>query len=32
MSKVIGALGFHTEQVSEPAEVHPGPAAGARRH
>ena len=23
MSKVIGALGFHTERVSEPAEVIP---------
>jgi len=23
MSKVIGALGFHTERVSEPAEVFP---------
>ena len=32
MSKVIGALGFHTERVSEPDRNHPGPAAeGARR-
>ena len=30
MSKVIGALGFHTERVERAGRNHPGPAAGAR--
>jgi thiamine pyrophosphate-dependent acetolactate synthase large subunit-like protein len=31
MSKVIGALGFHTERVSEPAEVIPALRSAATR-
>src|SRR5260370_21570154 len=32
MSKVIGALGFHAERVSEPAEIIPALRRAARRH